>query len=43
MFLVEVFKKLHEENKNYKLIIIGEGKLENKGLQKQPIYVQKKA
>ena len=30
MFLVEVFKKLHEENKNYKLIIIGEGKLENK-------------
>lgn len=30
MFLVEVFKKLHEENKKYKLIIIGEGRLENK-------------
>lgn len=30
MFLIEVFKKLHDENPKYKLIIIGEGKLENK-------------
>lgn len=30
IFLIEVFKKLHEENTKYKLIIIGEGKLESK-------------
>lgn len=30
LFLIEVFKKLYEKNDKYKLLIIGEGKLETK-------------